>query len=217
MINISNTARNRIHNLFRPKCAPIPLGHCDLYSPDVDSGRLYIPRCDLSSRYRLLIPNDPKSRFESRLHLPWETRRCLAKKLKSSRYYASVRESCARKKALWQRALGLGSAPTAEAADAAMRSLSDRSRSWYPDVVTEKSWSLGPRHLVYLCYQRLGGRIDRPASRLAPVLARAGCSGMHRKSGVPPRPGRSRANPIMEFVTRRLCTGLGRRHLGKRS
>ena len=26
---ISDTARNRTHNLFRPKCAPIPLGHSD--------------------------------------------------------------------------------------------------------------------------------------------------------------------------------------------
>ena len=26
---ISDTARNRTHNLFRPKCAPIPLGHND--------------------------------------------------------------------------------------------------------------------------------------------------------------------------------------------
>ena len=29
MIYLSNTARNRTHNLFRPKCAPIPLGHSD--------------------------------------------------------------------------------------------------------------------------------------------------------------------------------------------
>ena len=27
--NISDTARNPTHNLFRPKCAPIPLGHSD--------------------------------------------------------------------------------------------------------------------------------------------------------------------------------------------
>ena len=26
---ISDTARNRTHNLFRPKCEPIPLGHSD--------------------------------------------------------------------------------------------------------------------------------------------------------------------------------------------
>ena len=26
---VSDTARNRTHNLFRPKCAPIPLGHSD--------------------------------------------------------------------------------------------------------------------------------------------------------------------------------------------
>ena len=26
---ISDTARNQTHNLFRPKCAPIPLGHID--------------------------------------------------------------------------------------------------------------------------------------------------------------------------------------------
>ena len=27
---ISNTARNRTHNLFRPKREPIPLGHSDV-------------------------------------------------------------------------------------------------------------------------------------------------------------------------------------------
>ena len=26
---ISETARNRTHNLFRPRCEPIPLGHSD--------------------------------------------------------------------------------------------------------------------------------------------------------------------------------------------
>ena len=28
---ISDTARNRTHNLFRPKREPIPLGHSDTY------------------------------------------------------------------------------------------------------------------------------------------------------------------------------------------
>ena len=27
IIYISNTAKNQTHNLFRPKCGPIPLGH----------------------------------------------------------------------------------------------------------------------------------------------------------------------------------------------
>ena len=31
---ISDTARNRTHNLFRPKCAPIPLGHSDGWSDE---------------------------------------------------------------------------------------------------------------------------------------------------------------------------------------
>ena len=28
---ISHTARNQTHNLFHPKCAPIPLDHSDKY------------------------------------------------------------------------------------------------------------------------------------------------------------------------------------------
>ena len=28
---VSDTARIRTRNLFRPKCAPIPLGHSDMY------------------------------------------------------------------------------------------------------------------------------------------------------------------------------------------
>ena len=33
MVYVSDTASNRTHNLFRPKCVPIPLGHID--------GRMY--------------------------------------------------------------------------------------------------------------------------------------------------------------------------------
>ena len=36
-----DTARNRTHNLFRPKCAPIPLGHSDgLYADHLSTYHL---------------------------------------------------------------------------------------------------------------------------------------------------------------------------------
>ena len=42
---ISNTARNRTHNLFRPKQEPIPLGHSDGRS---ESCRMKVSCVDLS-------------------------------------------------------------------------------------------------------------------------------------------------------------------------
>ena len=46
---ISDTARNRTHNLFRPKREPIPLGHSDLFrSLEVDTSRS-CSDCELST------------------------------------------------------------------------------------------------------------------------------------------------------------------------
>ena len=45
---ISDTARNRTHNLFRPKQEPIPPGHSDGYKIYVDSAIIvesFLPTC----------------------------------------------------------------------------------------------------------------------------------------------------------------------------
>ena len=62
---ISDTARNRTHNLFRPKREPIPLGHSDeIILKDVRVSHVDLIRHPLLDVFQFILRKDEKGIFK---------------------------------------------------------------------------------------------------------------------------------------------------------